>query len=556
MLLNRVSGRLGVLLLLGLVIGWGSWIRLANLGEERLEGDELNHYYAAASLARGDGPLLPSGREFRRGLDITWMVGKLLPRERSPELAVRLPSAIFGVLNLILVAVIAWRLGGPWAAIWTTLLFAMYPDHVSQSRHGRFYTYQLAFGLVALYAGWRTVCTAGDRESPTPRELRRTWTWATLTVVMLLLAVRISVVSLSVAAGWGVCLAIAAAADLSARGIVAWRRSVPTQLTVTALSGILIVTILRSDFVASLLRTATSVPYWALATGEASVLYYYDLLSGQFPLLVSLTPLVYLMVWFRDRRLGGYLFAWFGLPLLLHSFLLPWKGDRYILLATPGLLVAGGIAAAAGAAGLSAFIRRMLGRQHQQRSVLTAAPIAVTTLLSIGVILTTPAFNFARKAPRNTPAFYFSRTPPPHSDGPRWDQAGRIIRERTTDPRIPVGSSLAEASLLYWGEVDFTIEIGALHQASLHPSGKSLFEWKRPGAIDTYSGVPILTTPAAIREHFADVGAVIVAIDSMRLLYRNVEPELVQTLSAQGVELCQGQCGSMVLYLWRFRSER
>ncbi|MGH7555169.1 MAG: ArnT family glycosyltransferase, partial [Longimicrobiales bacterium] len=270
--------------LLAVIVG-GCALRLVDLGNAPLRNDELNHYYVARSIERGDDPVLPSGEWYLRGIDYTRLVGLTLDRIEPTELAVRLPSALLGCLGLVLFASIAWVLVGPWAAVIATLLFALYPEAIHQSRSGRFYTMQLLYGLSALYAGWRALGAGLPREQDGSR-WNEAWAWTLVTIAALLLAARVQVVTLSGALAWAVCVAATAASDVRAWKAAALRWSVPLQLTMLAVAASLVFVTLRPDAVTQGLVRALAIPHWASAGGFQNA-NYIGFLTQNMPIVVG-----------------------------------------------------------------------------------------------------------------------------------------------------------------------------------------------------------------------------------------------------------------------------
>jgi len=525
------------------VLGWGAYLRLVNLGVNDLDDDELIHFFVARSIAMGKGPVLPSGEAHPRGIDVSRMVGFALRYVDDPEQATRLPSALLGVTNLIIFAVIAWKIAGSWAAAWATLLLAIYPEAVYQSREARFYTYQLSFGLLAFYAGWQVVRNAGRGDTPRPREVHLGWLWAVLAITCLALATRIQKTTVSVALGLGVCMAVSGSADLWVRGWRGWRESVAAQITVMGIVGTLGTILLFPDVWKRMLWLATFVPLWAKQTPGTWRDYYYGL-AESFPLLVSLSPVAFLAVALRNIRLAIYLCLWFWVPFVLHSVWFAWKGDRFILLAVPALLLMAGTAAAMGCEALYRALQVNLGRITG--SARWNRGVAACMIAAIGgiVIVTTPAFSAARKLPRETV-----------SKRVDWLAAGEIIRSLPGSGDIPVGSSIPLASLLYWGRVDFSILEGSLEQGSRQQGtanglGMVRYQERTP---DFYVGVPVLPTASGIRERFQTSGSVLIGVDPTRWSYGGIKENFENILSIGARELCQARCGALRLYHWTFR---
>jgi hypothetical protein len=527
--------------LLAALVAFGSYVRLAHLGDGEFRVDELYQVFAAESLARGEGPRMPSGEMYRRGLDVTHMVRLSFDVLGPSTFSARLPSALLGVLGLVLFAIVLWLMAGPWPAVIGTALFAVYPEAVSQSRTLRFYTYQLALGVGALYTGWRTVREAGRSTAP-PAPMRwQHWGWAAATAVLLVLAARAQIVTLSVAAGWGACLLAAALLDVRQHGRQAWRLSVPLQLLAAVSVLFLAVALVHADPIREALLRARSVPFWILAAGEGtSPLAYYYSLSETYPVLLALAPLIFLAAILRRPRLGLYLTLWFGVPLFLHSFWLTWKGARFVLIPMLGLFAA---AAIAGAWGGTTLQRYLVDRAADFPAIRRFAPRVATTLVAViglTAFVTLPAFNQSRKLPRA------------EQEG-LWAASAEILHSRSDLQDLPWGQVRPLHPLYYWGRVDFLVGRARLVQAvERDEAGEWTVDLRPGGSPDRTGGVPVFTSSDEIRQHFADAGGVVIGIDTTRLRRRYLDDDLIHVLAERAEDLCQGQCGSMRLFLWRF----
>jgi hypothetical protein len=529
------------LLILLLILVWGTWIRLSQLGSNPLSSDEMNHYYVAAALRDGQGPVLPSGVWYGRGLEYSEMVRASLDRTRTVETAVRLPAAIIGTLCLVAFALIAWNIAGPWPAVIATLLLALYPEAVRLSRFGRFYTLQLLVGLLAMYAGWRVLRDPLEAGDFRVRRLAATWGWALATLLAFGYATRIQVTTLSVAAGWAVLVAVVGVLDLHRHRSAAWRWSVSWQLTVLGILALLALSGLVPHLVGELIQRARAVPLWARLGNSSTVMSYYRALSTSFPLVISLSPLIFLIVILRHWRTGWFLLAWFAIPVLLHSLVFTWKSERYILLAVPALFLAAGIAAAAGVETLS----RWLSHRLQQLTPAWAHGLATVMVGSVAVValVTTPAFNTSRRIPSTRV-----------SNG--WDESKRIIMADPDLARLPLGSAMPLETLHYWGRLDFVVQKALLESWTddpADPENAQPYHMNPVGSPDLYAGRPTLTTPEAIEQAFAARGAVLIGIQQKYWDYNNVEQSLKTTLERKATELCHERCGTLRLYYWRFQ---
>jgi len=533
-----VTSRRAPLLALVLVVLTSGYLRLSDLGRDELRADELYQYWAAQGLNRGDGPVLPSGERYARGLDVTRLIAITTSRSSSQELAARLPSALFGVLNVVLFALIAWRMAGPWAAVAATLLLGVYPEAVFQSRFTRFYTYQLNFGLIGLYAGWQLVRRSGLATAVTLRQRLGGLAWAGVAAVALLLAARVQVTALTIASGLAVAVALAAAADLRARDRRAWRDSVPLHLTIMGLAGAAALLVADPALVERLVSQAGEVPAWRRRLGPSPRSSYARWLVDAFPLLLPASPLLATFAARRNLRLTSYLLTWFGVPFLIHSLALPFKQERFIFLAVPALLLVIGMGVVAVfEAGYAVAVRFASARGPGGRQLVTRA-FALAAVLGGGAVAARTLVAIEREGLQGR--------------GTRWRAAAAVIRAFPGSDTIPVGSTEALRSLLYLHRADFSVRFDELEKASRTASGKrGPTRWHPEGANDRYAGVPVFVTPDAIERRFADRGGVLVVRNTLDVGDMTAEP-VRNVLRRQAVELCQGRCGTTRVYYWRF----
>jgi hypothetical protein len=524
----RAADRALPLLLIAAIAAAGTWIRFADLGEAQFSQDEGTHYFAARSLGEAGAPLLPSGQVYRRGIDLAYLMLAAQRATDDPELALRLPAAFFGALSLLVFAAVAWAMLGPWPAVWALLLFAVHPESILQARNGRFYTYQLCFVLPGLYALWRALCACTERAGA------QAWLWTGASAACLLLAARVQIVTLSVALGAGAALACAAAVVVRSERSL-WRANPALQICAAGAALAAIALAARPGGTAEMWSTAFYVPLWAGGVpGDPRAYHWY--LADAFPLFYALAPASFALALGRDWRLGVLLGCWFALPFAIHSAVLPWKGERFLLAALPGLFLASGVAAAWLCGALRRGAAARLEGVGLSAGIARAGAAALVAGVSLFAVAVTPAFNTARRVP-------------PAAENFDWRAAGAEIARARGDRALPVGSSMPLPALFYFGALDFTVGTDFLEEEV----GGGQVRARAPGALDTYSGRPVLSTPQSIRSAFADAPAVLIAIDPLRLSYGNVDPELSSVLEREAEELCADRCRGLRLYRWALR---
>jgi hypothetical protein len=515
------------------ILLFGAAVRLAHLGRAEFLEDELDHFYAAQSLEASRPPLLPGGREYRRGLEYTRLVQQALRPGWDREFSARLPSTVFGILALILFAAIVWRWAGPWAAVWAAALLAIFPEAVRQSRYTRFYSLQLCLGLAAMFALWQVVRSAGAREVAREQFLRQ-FAWLALAAALLLFAARLQMTALSVGVGMGVILLVAAVADVRARGGRAWRNSVPLVGCGIGAVGVVAYFGARPEALGALSSMAGYAPRWALGSGP---FHYYHMLREWLPLVVAFAPLSLLAAARVDARLTIFLVIWYAVPLALHSFAFTWKAERFVLLATPALFAITAIAAAKGSTTLRAWLLGMLCTEGRSSRRCALEASTLVTVVATSVLVAQPAFDRARFAPSDI--LLPQRT--------EWSRVERLLMSDSTAHTVPLGATDALPALYYLGRLDFTVEPAVAEQVSILPDS---VRPRSPGAtvIDAYAGVPLLLTVRGIREAFPNADRALIAIDGERIGSGIIPADLLDSLRLYGRELCAGKCGEMLLY--------
>jgi len=563
------SRRTLAFLALAAIVLAGGYLRLNDLGAVDLTLEELNHHYVGQALATGDDPVLPSGYWYTRGVEysrLTEFAGRFID---SPEVATRLPSALFGTAALGVMAAGTWAIAGPTAAVGATVLLAVYPEAVLQSRTGRFYMLQFLFGLIALFAGWLVVRPGSNKaarprgtgEAPTGQGSfwRSRWAralGAAVAVVMFALAARLQVTTLpSVLALW-LAIAVSGGLAISRHGSRAWRRSLPLQLAVaTGLAG-LVVLVARPQLAIAMTIRAASTPYWARSTQESTG-YYIDILTTYFPMIgvVGVASFAYLTL--KRPRLGGYLLVMFAVPMLIMSFALPFKADRFMLLAIPPLFIAIGAAVSKASTamrmrrGVAGFWGRETPAGDESPRHLVSARFPMRA--AAGVVAALPLF----VALPTAGMLWFGYENLPSAD---WSAASSIVAARADIDGLPIGATRSLAADFYWGAVDFSVTIGHLEQwdnaalssiASAESPGGA-YVMSPQGTPDIYMGVPVLPSPDGIRSRFTSHEGVVIAIDGPSVEGEMVDRALLATLATEAEEICQGQCGSLEVYIWRF----
>jgi hypothetical protein len=139
------------LLVVGVLVACGAWLRLASLDRLSFWADEFPHAVAAKNLIEHGTPELPSGKQYRRALAQTVAVSLSMRVFGENEAAARLPSALVGVATIALVWLVVRRRFGEIAGVAAAAVLAVLPLHVAHSRSARFYVaFALAYGATVV----------------------------------------------------------------------------------------------------------------------------------------------------------------------------------------------------------------------------------------------------------------------------------------------------------------------------------------------------------------------------------------------------------------------
>lgn len=151
-------------LALAVILLVGGLLRLYELGALPIVEDEAYHAVVAMSWAETGSPLPPSGVPYTRGMPVILMDVlslRLLPLEM--ETAVRLPSALLGILNVWLTFLLGRRYGGLRVGLAAALVVAVAAFAIYYSRMARMYELLATCTLLAFLAHERLVAAPGWR---------------------------------------------------------------------------------------------------------------------------------------------------------------------------------------------------------------------------------------------------------------------------------------------------------------------------------------------------------------------------------------------------------
>ncbi|MDB6009811.1 MAG: hypothetical protein JWL65_2061 [Gammaproteobacteria bacterium] len=144
--------------LLALIVLAGAIVRFWGLGTVGLHGDEKTMALPVMNLVEHGSPLMPSGMFYPRAVAQLYLMAASVLAFGQSEWALRLPSALCGVLLIIL----AWKVGARFLTpLWNlafTAAVAFLPSFIEDAQTARMYVF-----LVTAVAGYMALIFAWER---------------------------------------------------------------------------------------------------------------------------------------------------------------------------------------------------------------------------------------------------------------------------------------------------------------------------------------------------------------------------------------------------------
>lgn len=152
----RTRARRGALLLLAVIVVGGALARFWGLGNVGLHGDEKTMVLPALHLLRYGTPDMPSGFLYPRALAQLYLMAESVRAFGLSEWAWRLPSAVCGVLLIILTWTAGRRFLEPRWNLALTAAVALLPMLIADAQTARMYVFLVTgvTGFMALLFAW------------------------------------------------------------------------------------------------------------------------------------------------------------------------------------------------------------------------------------------------------------------------------------------------------------------------------------------------------------------------------------------------------------------
>jgi len=481
------------------IVLFAGYLRVYNLGVPSFWVDELDFVEAAKAQSTVGEPLLPSGYRYERTPLLTRALVFSYKLLGVSELSTRLPSAIFGILTIILL----FHIGRSWFDSQVGLIAALFaacmPFEIGWSRTARMYAlFQLTFlaGMYLFYRGFEKSANESREENGTASGIKaflRHWLldWRYLLAGGIVLA--LSYTSHQNAALFLPSTGIYIVIMFFVVGLRdGWSTSLSSKYgTLTALMAVGIVLAVAWHPAREFLSYALNYqPKWAEMGSAQDRWRIFRFMSDSmhFPLYLFFLIGV-LQIVRRCHKAGLYALVNLIIPVLLFSFVFSYRKTDYIYHVYPVLFLVAALP-------LGEVVRLLFSKFMKMRHRPAIAMLDRRNLLQPAVLLlclvwfpATTGFRFGQKIPRLPDGSFNGAVS--HSE---WREAAEFVRSKlvATDA---VMSTLPLSVRYYLGRADY----------NLNWSNSDLARVKHFVAsdgrfIDFYSGADLIENLAELKE--------------------------------------------------------
>jgi 4-amino-4-deoxy-L-arabinose transferase-like glycosyltransferase len=512
-------------------------LRFINLGVPSFWVDELNHVFAGKSIMSGETPRFPSGVPNVRAWIYSTFVAGSFKIFGVNEFAARVPSAVFGVLGVLVIFFAARGLFNNRVGLLAAFLLTFSHIAIGWSRTCRMYTLFQFLYLLAAYAFYRgfdfsrEVVTKPGKKPVSFIRLNAYFKeqgiklgWLIVSAILFLVLYKVHQLTGIFAAA----LLIYIATMFVVRWIDEGVRPAFISKYALLLGLALFMTIVGifafrlTEFVKFAIGFQ---PGWAKYTLVTDSHYYYWFLteSSQFP-IAALFIIGAVQMAARLDKPAFFVFCNFAIPVLLHSYVFAYKIPNYIFNVYPFFLLLAGYALD--------NIFQTESEQVQDKLLKSAKFYSKrlinlgTWLLVLGWLPLTVWFRYALKLPFMGPTG--SNGAVEHFD---WRGAANYVRAHGQESDVVI-TSLPLTMLYYLGRVDYN-----LNEANLDES----LEWHTYHAAnrqaDFYSGAPAVRTLDDLKQVIAAHASGWIVVDTYRLQRSQYIPPAIASYMSKALQL-------------------
>ena len=148
---QEMSNNLRTTFILIILISIAVFLRIWNLGVPSFWVDEINTLYIGQSWAESGEFTFPSGHEYHRAMLFSVIAGTGFRLFGANEFTTRLPSALFGLISILLVYMLAKDIFNKKVGLWSVFFMTFSHFQIGWSRTARMYTLLQCISLVIIF---------------------------------------------------------------------------------------------------------------------------------------------------------------------------------------------------------------------------------------------------------------------------------------------------------------------------------------------------------------------------------------------------------------------
>ncbi|MBN2417631.1 glycosyltransferase family 39 protein [bacterium] len=566
---SHAGSWISIALLLILIAGAASFLRLWNLGRASFWVDEINTVFAASSYVEKGTFELPSGVEHVRAPLHLYLTAFVFRHTSVNEFSTRLIPALFGIVNVLLVYLLASRFFNWKVGMFAAFLMAFSHFEIGWSRTARAYTLlqsaTILFAYTVLMAlesrkSERVQAVLKVKGDSLLKRLGMFWNrwgvsplWA-VPAVLIILGSYLYLHKLAIF--WGASLFLYLFFMAAVMSVVQEGAQKIVNIYCIGAAGLLIAGTLPLLFLPQAREALhyffTYTPPWAMgiATGEHRLNLVYFLMSQYRMPLMTLFFIGSVQAFFRYNARALFLFIMFTCQLFLLCCVFTHNTQVYIFNVYPFFL----ILAAYGFVNLVSF-ETLISRELLKKNLSMKSGFlklfekhlgtAVTVVLLLIFVLT-PWLRISLHIPFNPDGFTNGAVTPAG-----WKEASAIIREQSLPGDLLI-SSLPATSIYYGTHPDYCLNWSLLEQAKEKQSSND-----GGVLVDIYGGAPCITSLDDLKRIITDHPAGWIVLETYHWAHDAYVPEFIRTyLTSRFGAPISVALESMCLFRWTAEEEQ
>jgi 4-amino-4-deoxy-L-arabinose transferase-like glycosyltransferase len=505
--------------LVTLILLFALFLRMYNLEKFSLWADEPYHLYISQSIMEDGSLKLPSGEIYFRAKLFSYITALSTSVFGLNEFAVRLPTAFFGFLSLLLLFFFSRKLLGNSVATVSLILLAVLPLEVGWARVARFYTLFQFFTILVWYTFFigflRNNNALGKRKISGNfnvlniiKSWEINWLFLLLFFVSLMIAVSTQIIGALLLLPIFIFIVLYAIYVFVRVDLKTFFVSKYFAVPICAILLFAIVYILLPQINSMLKEGLTYIPSFAKNVGALDRTRFLKYIMGKdiFPLGV-LFAFGTIQAVLRMNKVVVYSALFFIIPVFLFTFVFSYRLYQYIYNVIPFFVLVAGY-------GLINIVNMEGGKFKRANNFLSSSlskyvknTKVLVVLFFLLLLISTPFFVEGLSIPFNNPG---------ESNGAvtfrEWKEASDYLKEEADGSEI-ILTTLPLAIKYYYGRVDYDMNLDDVEIAKQNVTMDSTNR-----LYDFYSGIYFITEPTQLDQLTKNNPSGYIVVDTFRLI--------------------------------------